>query len=56
MKFIDHFDFNKQGAHIKHPDFEEIEKLKSYKAEPNLKNSWKIMLIGLIRVKGYLIF
>lgn len=47
MKFIDHFDFNKQERILNTLDFEEIEKLKSYKAETNLKNSWKIMLIGL---------
>ena len=47
MKFIDHFDFNKQERILNTLDFEEIEILKSYRPEPNLKNSWKIMLIGL---------
>jgi len=47
MKFIDHFDFNKEERILNTLDFEEIEKLKSYKPASNLKNSWKIMLIGL---------
>ena len=47
MKFIDHFNFNKEERILNTLDFEEIEKLKSYRPEPNLKNSWKIMLIGL---------
>ena len=47
MKFIDHFDFNKQERILNTLDFEQIEILKSYKPDYQLKNSRKIKLISL---------
>jgi len=47
IKFIEHFGLSKQERILNTLNFEEIELLKSYVPEPHLKNSWKIMLIGL---------
>lgn len=47
MQNIDHFGFNKTDRILNILSFEEIEKLKSITPCSYLKNSWKIMLIGL---------